>query len=92
MYIRITNIKFSSKIEADAMRALTKYEMLDNIEGLLSIETVFVTELHALAILKFQNKEFAEKSKEIYINKMKKNPNIKVETFEGPRDFIVEKS
>lgn len=92
MYLRVNNIKFSSKIEADAMRALAKYEMINNIPGILSIEVVNVTDLHSIVILKFENQDVAEKSKEIYINKLKQNPNLKVESFEGKRDFIVEKS
>ena len=58
----------------------------------MSIETIQVSELHSIGILKFENKESAEKSKEVYINNMKKNPNIRVEIFEGERLFIVEKS
>ena len=37
MYLRVNNIKFVSKIEADAMRALAKYEMIDNLPGIISI-------------------------------------------------------
>ena len=37
-------------------------------------------------------KKYAEKSKEIIIDKLKSNPNIKVEVFEGERLFIAEKS
>ena len=92
MYLRVNNIKFSSKIEADAMRALAKYEMINNIPGILSIEVINVSDLHSVVILKFENQNAAEKSKEIYINKLKQNPNLKVESFEGNRDFIVEKS
>ena len=92
MYLRVNNIKFSSKIEADAMRALAKYEMINNIPGILSIEVINVSDLHSVVILKFENQDAAEKSKEIYINKLKQNPNLKVESFEGKRDFIVEKS
>ena len=72
MYLRVNNIKFSSKIEADAMKALAKYEMINNIPGIISIEVVSVSELHSIVILKFESKEHAEKSKEIYINKFDK--------------------
>lgn len=92
MFLRINNIKFSSTIEADSMRALAKYEMIDNIPGILSIESINISELHTIVILKFDTEESAKKSREIYINKMKKNPNLRVESFEGARDFIVEKS
>jgi hypothetical protein len=92
MFVRVVNIKFSSRIEADAMHALAKHEMINNLPGVLSIELISITELHSIAINKFDNKESADKSKEIYINKMKSNPNIKVEIFEGDRSFIVEKS
>ena len=51
-----------------------------------------VTDLHSIVILKFNDKESADKSRSIYIDKIKQNPNIKVESFEGERDFIVEKS
>jgi hypothetical protein len=92
MYIRIVNLKFSSKIDSDAMHALAKHEMINNLPGIMSIETIQVNELHSIGILKFDTKESAEKSKEVYINNMKKNPNIRVEIFEGERSFIVEKS
>lgn len=92
MFVRVVNIKFSSKIEADAMHALAKHEMINNLPGVLSIEVISISELHSIAINKFDNKESADKSKEVYINNMKSNPNIKVEIFEGDRSFIVEKS
>lgn len=92
MYLRVNNIKFVSKIEADAMRALAKYEMIDNLPGIISIETINVSDLHSIVILKFNDKESADKSRPVYIDKIKQNPNIKVESFEGERDFIVEKS
>tara|TARA_B100001564_G_C20532375_1_gene620372 strand:+ start:649 stop:927 length:279 start_codon:yes stop_codon:yes gene_type:complete len=92
MFVRVVNIKFSSKIEADAMHALAKHEMINKLPGILSIEVISISELHSIAINKFDNKESADKSKEVYINNMKSNPNIKVEIFEGDRSFIVEKS
>ena len=91
MYIRVVNLKFSSKIDSDAMQALAKYEMINNLPGIISIETFQVNELHSIGILKFDSKESAEKSKVVYIDNMK-NPNIRVEIFEGERLFIVEKS
>ena len=92
MYIRVNNITFSSKIEADAMKALAKHEMINTITGIISIEAVEINDTHSVVILKFDSKESAEKSKQIYINKMKENPNIKIQSFEGPRGFIREKS
>jgi|TARA_A100001388_G_scaffold84819_1_gene61171 hypothetical protein len=92
MYIRIVNLKFSSKIDSDAMHALAKHEMINNLPGIISIETFHVSELHSIGILKFDSKESAEKSKVVYIDNMKKNPNIRIEIFEGERSFIVEKS
>ncbi|MAH78828.1 MAG: hypothetical protein CMN00_02280 [Rickettsiales bacterium] len=92
MYIRIVNLKFASEIEADAMHAYAEYELIKKLPGIISIEVVRVSELHSIVINKFESKELAEKSKEIIINKMKQNPNIKVEIFEGPRSFIKEKS
>ena len=92
MYIRVVNLKFSSKIDSDAMQALAKHEMINNLPGIISIETFQVSELHSIRILKFDSKESAEKSKVVYIDNMKKNPNIRVEIFEGERLFIVEKS
>ena len=91
MYIRIVNLKFSSKIDSDAMSALAKYEMINNLPGIISIETFQVNELHSVGILKFDSKESAEKSKAVYVDNMKKNPNIRVEIFEGERSFLVEK-
>ena len=42
MYIRIVNLKFSSKIDSDAMHALAKHEMINNLPGIISIETFHV--------------------------------------------------
>ena len=92
MFVRIVNIKFASKIDADAMHALAKHEMINNLPGILSIEIIKITDLHSIAVNKFDSNDSAEKSKEIYINNMKSNPNIKVEIYEGEKSFIVEKS
>ena len=92
MYIRIVNLKFASEIEADAMQAFAEHELINKLPGILSVEVLRVTKLHSLVINKFESKDYAEKSKEIIINKMKQNPNIKVEVFEGERSFIKEKS
>ena len=91
MYIRVNNITFASKIEADAMKALAKYEMLDSVPGMVSIELIQITDVHSLVIIKFDTKESAEQSKSMYIDKMKQNPNIKIQSFEGHREFIQEK-
>ena len=91
MYIRVNNITFASKIEADAMKALAKYEMLDSVPGMMSIELIQITDVHSLVIIKFDTKESAEQSKSMYIDKMKQNPNIKIQSFEGHREFIQEK-
>ena len=48
MYIRVVNLKFSSKIDSDAMQALAKHEMINNLPGILSIETFQVSELHSI--------------------------------------------
>ena len=92
MFIRIVNIRFSSKIEADAMNALAKHELINVLQGIISIEVIRITELHSVVINKFDSKESAEKSKELVINKLKSNSNIKVEIYEGNRSFIIEKS
>lgn len=92
MYVRVNILKFSSKIDADAMRALAKYEMINKLKGLLSIEVIEISDTNSVAILKFTNKEDADNAKPVYIEQMKKNHNIKVEIHEGQRDFIVEKS
>ena len=92
MYIRIVNIKFASEIEADAMQAFAEHELINKLPGILSVEVLRVTKLHSLVINKFESKDYAEQSKEIIINKMKQNPNIKIEIFEGERSFIREKS
>tara|TARA_B100001057_G_scaffold191961_1_gene192862 strand:- start:413 stop:688 length:276 start_codon:yes stop_codon:yes gene_type:complete len=91
MYIRVNILKFQSKIDADAMRALAKYEMLEKLEGIISIETINLSDVKTIAILKFKSKEEAESSKKHYIDHFKKQSNIQVESFEGFRDFIVEK-
>ena len=59
MYIRVVNLKFSSKIDSDAMQALAKHEMINNLPGIISIETFQVSELHSIGILKFDSKESA---------------------------------
>ena len=92
MYIRIVNLKFASEIEADAMQAYAEHELINKLPGILSIEVVRVTNLYSVVINKFQSQQHAEESKDIIINKMKQNPNIKVEIFEGERLFIKEKS
>ena len=79
MYIRIVNLKFASEIEADAMQAYAEHELINKLPGILSIEVVRVTNLHSVVINKFQSQQHAEESKDIIINKMKQNPNIKVE-------------
>ena len=48
MYIRIVNLKFSSKIDSDAMQALAKHEMINNLPGIMSIETIQVNDLHSI--------------------------------------------
>ena len=92
MYIRIVNLKFASEIEADAMHAFAEHELINKLPGILSVEVLRVTQLHSLVINKFESKAHAEESKDIIINKMKQNPNIKIEIFEGERSFIKEKS
>ena len=92
MYIRIVNLKFASEIEADAMQAYAEHELINKLPGILSIEVVRVTNLHSVVINKFESQKQAEESKDIIINKMKQNPNIKIEIFEGERLFIKEKS
>ena len=92
MYIRIVNLKFASDIEADAMQAYAEHELINKLPGILSIEVLRVTNLHSVVINKFQSQKHAEESKDIIINKMKQNPNIKIEIFEGERLFIKEKS
>jgi MinD-like ATPase involved in chromosome partitioning or flagellar assembly len=92
MYLRIVNLKFASEIEADAMQAYAEHELINKLPGILSIEVVRVTNLHSVVINKFQSQKHAEESKDIIINKMKQNPNIKIEIFEGERLFIKEKS
>ena len=92
MYIRIVNLKFASEIEADAMQAYAEHELINKLPGILSIEVFRVTNLHSVVINKFESQKHAEESKDIIINKMKQNPNIKIEIFEGERLFIKEKS
>ena len=92
MYVRIVNLKFASEIEADAMQAYAEHELINKLPGIMSIEVVRVTNLHSVVINKFQSQKHAEESKDIIINKMKQNPNIKIEIFEGERLFIKEKS
>ncbi|MDC3176295.1 hypothetical protein OBA28_00880 [Alphaproteobacteria bacterium] len=92
MYIRIVNVKFASEIEADAMHAFAEHELINKLPGILSVENVRISNLHSIVINKFDSQESAEKSKEIIINKMKQNPNIKIEVYEGKRSFIKEKS
>ena len=92
MYLRIVNLKFASEIEADAMQAYAEHELINKLPGILSIEVLRVTNLHSVVINKFESQKHAEESKDVIINKMKQNPNIKIEIFEGERSFIKEKS
>ena len=66
MYIRVVNLKFSSKIDSDAMQALAKHEMINNLPGIISIETFQVSELHSIGILKFDSKESALKNLKLF--------------------------
>ena len=90
--MRIVNLKFASEIEADAMQAYAEHELINKLPGILSIEVLRVTNLHSVVINKFESQKHAEDSKDVIINKMKQNPNIKIEIFEGERSFIKEKS
>ena len=92
MYIRIVNLKFASEIEADAMHAYAEHELINKLPGIISVEVLRVTKLHSVVINKFESQKHAEESKDIIINKMKQNQNIKIEIFEGERSFIKEKS
>ena len=92
MYVRIVNLKFASEIEADAMQAYAEHELINKLPGILSIEVLRVTNLHSVVINKFESQKHAEESKDIIINKMKQNPNIKIEIYEGERLFVKEKS
>tara|TARA_Y100000766_G_scaffold226557_1_gene199478 strand:- start:155 stop:433 length:279 start_codon:yes stop_codon:yes gene_type:complete len=92
MYIRIVNLKFASEIESDAMQAYAEHELIKKLPGILSIEVLKVTNLHSVVINKFESQKHAEDSKDIIINKMKQNPNIKIEIYEGERLFVKEKS
>ena len=90
MYIRI-NLKFASEIEADAMHAFAEHELINKLPGILSVEVLRVTNLHSLVINKFESKGRFEQSKEIIINKMKQNPNIKIK-FLRVKDHLLGKS
>ena len=90
MYIRVVNVKFASELEAEAMLAFAEHELINKLPGILSVEVVRITNLHSVVINKFESQNLADESKEIIINKMKQNPNIKVEVFEGERSFIKE--
>ena len=74
------------------MHAFAEHELINKLPGILSVENVRISNLHSIVINKFDSQESAEKSKEIIINKMKQNPNIKIEVYEGKRSFIKEKS
>lgn len=92
MFIRIVNLKFASEIEADAMHAYAEHELINKLPGILSVEVIRVTKLHSVVINKFESHKLAEVSKDVIINKMKQNPNIKIEIYEGERSFIKERS
>tara|TARA_B100000989_G_C19380920_1_gene401595 strand:- start:178 stop:456 length:279 start_codon:yes stop_codon:yes gene_type:complete len=92
MFVRVNIIQFSSAIESEAMKALARYEMIKKLEGIISIEVFSISDTKAVAVLKFQSKEALERSRAVYIDNFKKNNNMKIESFEGEREFIVEKS
>ena len=91
IYVRVIILKFSSKTDADAMAALAKYEMIHKLEGIISIESVMVSDIQSVAITKWKSKQDADKGSTIYIDQFKKQNNMKIEVFAGERDFIVEK-
>lgn len=90
MFIRVNIFKFASKIDADAMNALAKYEMINTIPGIISIEVIKISDTSYVAMLKFKSAEDAKQSP--YIDSLKKNPNLKIESYEGNRAYIVEKA
>ena len=65
MYVRVIALKYSSKIDADAMTALAKYEMIHKLEGIISIEVIKINDLQSIAITKWHSKELAVKNKVI---------------------------
>ena len=88
MYIRVVNVKFASELEAEAMLAFAEHELINKLPGILSVEVVRITNLHSVVINKFESQNLADESKEIIINKMKQNPNIKVDVFEGENGLL----
>ena len=62
MYLRIVNLKFASKIEADPIHAFKEYELLNKLSGILSIEVIRITKLYSIVINKFKSKKYAEES------------------------------
>ena len=85
MYIRIVNIKFASEIEADAMHAYAEHELINKLEGILSVETVRISKLHSIVINKFDSQESAEQSKALIINKYLINIFSKINIEDQPQ-------
>ena len=73
MFIRIVNIKFSSKIEADAMNALAKHELINVLPGILSIEVVRITDLHSIVVNKFDFNLFITSSFDFSADSLESN-------------------
>ena len=88
MYVRVIILKYSSKIDADAMTALAKYEMIHKLEGIISIEVIKISDLQSVAITKWHSKELAEKGGSVYIDKVKQQSNIKVEVYAGKETLL----
>tara|TARA_Y100000589_G_C27143651_1_gene625855 strand:+ start:1432 stop:1710 length:279 start_codon:yes stop_codon:yes gene_type:complete len=92
MFVRINTFKYASKMQADATRALIKYEVIKNLEGIVSIEVIDVTETHLIGIFRYESEEAAKKGYKVYVENLKKEANLKFESIEGARAFYIEKS
>jgi len=63
VYLRIVNLKFASEIEADAMHTFAEYELINKLQGIISVEVIRVTKLHSVVINKFESQTHANESK-----------------------------
>ena len=88
MYVRVIVLKNTSKIDADAMTALAKYEIIHKLEGIISIEVIKTSDFHSVTITKWHSKELAEKGGSMYIDKVKKQSNIKVGVYAREKSLL----
>ena len=72
MFLRINTFNYASKMQSDAARALIKYEIMDKLDGIVSLEVLDVSDSHFIGVFRYDNKESADKGSKVYVENLKK--------------------